>query len=72
MKYELIFIKCKEYSFTNDNGELIEGVTCHCFDKKTNSIVKVKTDTVIPAEFGDILEVEAEINGNYVNFNYVA
>ncbi len=72
MKYVLKFICCSEYDFTDDNGKQVKGITCKCFDVETGKIVKVKTDALIPAEFGEDLEVTVKPNGNYLSYEYVA
>lgn len=72
MKYVLKFICCSEYDFEDDNGKRVKGVTCKCFDCETGKIVKVKTDALIPAEFGEDLEVVVKPNGNYLSYEYVA
>ncbi len=73
MKYVLKFISCSEYDFTDENtGKEVKGISCKCFDVESQKIVKVKTDVVIPADFGDDLEVDVVPNGNYLNYKYVA
>lgn len=67
MKIELRFIFCREYEFEGKKG-----ITCSCYDENSGKIVKVKTDVIIPAEFGDVLSVNAVPNGNYLKYQYVA
>lgn len=67
MPYNLRFIMCKEYNFEGNKG-----ITCQCFDENTGKIVKVKTDVIIPAKFGEIIEVQMIPNGNYLTYKYVA
>lgn len=68
MQATLKFILCTSYDFINGDGERVQGIKCQCFEPNSKTIVKVKTDHIIEAEFGDDLNVLVELNGRYINY----
>ena len=72
MPYILKFICCSEYDFDGADGKRVKGISCKCFDEESGKIVKVKTDVVIPAKFGDEIEVKVKPNGNYLDYEFVS
>ena len=68
MQVKFKFICCTDYDFTDGSGKQVKGISCRCFDPKTEKIVKVKTDKKLDYKFGDEVLVNVVPNGNYVNY----
>lgn len=63
MEMTVKFILCKEYDFEGNHG-----ISCKCFDTKSQKIISVKTNSVLPYVFGDDVVVEVVPNGNYITY----
>lgn len=62
------FINCEPYDFKDSNGNRVQGISCKCFDVVSNKIIKVKTEKMLPYNFGDDVTVDVVFNGRYVNY----
>lgn len=62
------FILCKSYDFTDNNGQRVTGITCQCYDPENKSIIKVKTNHLVNAEFGDDILVNVVPRGRFVDY----
>lgn len=69
MQMVVKFICCSAYDFTDrETGERVQGISCKCFDTENKDIIKLKTDKMINAEFGDEIVVDVIPNGRYINY----
>lgn len=71
------FIYCRFYSFDDKNGQHQEGYSMRCF--YNNDIVKVSVDPesakrllATGITFGDDIELDVAVRGNFANYVYIA